>query len=59
MTDNETLNPCIRCLMLVAVCTAQATHFVSSDPADWNDGTWILPVESTIPNDAEGDMIRY
>lgn len=46
-------------LMLGAIGTAQAIDFVSSDPADWYDGTWIQPEESTIPNDAEGDMIRY
>lgn len=34
----------------------------SPDPADFQliyQGTWIQPAESTIPNNAEGDMIRY
>lgn len=46
-------------LLLGAIGTAQAIHFVSTNPADWYDGTWIAPAESTIPNDATGDMIRY
>ena len=30
-----------------------------SVPVDGFEGTWILPDESTIPNNADGDMIRY
>lgn len=31
----------------------------SNNPADWYEGTYVVPDESTIPNDARGDMIRY
>lgn len=46
-------------LVLGAIGTALANHVVSTNPADWYDGTWIAPAESAIPNNAEGDMIRY
>jgi thiosulfate dehydrogenase len=45
--------------MLGAIGIAQAHHVPSTDTADWFHGTWIQPAESTIPNNAEGDMIRY
>ena len=62
-------------LILGAVGTAQAQHLFSTNPADWwfgNPGTaaqtpgdpnaymiYVAPLESTIPNDATGAMIRY
>ncbi len=45
-------------LVLGAIGIAQAED-PSTNPADWFEGTWIQPAESTIPNNAEGDMIRY
>jgi thiosulfate dehydrogenase len=38
---------------------ARAGHVASTDPADWYDGTWVAPDESTIPNTGSGQMIRY
>lgn len=38
---------------------ARAADVYSPYPPDWYDGTWVAPPESSIPNDATGDMIRY
>ena len=57
-------------LILGAVGTAQAQHLMSTNTADWWYGNpestsgpdymiYVAPLESTIPNDATGTMIRY
>jgi thiosulfate dehydrogenase len=38
---------------------ASATSWLNVTPDDGYGGTWVKPAESTIPNNAEGDMIRY
>lgn len=46
-------------LLLSSLGVAFANHVASTNPANWYDGTWIAPDESTIPNTTQGDMIRY
>lgn len=49
-------------LLQTVAGTAEAFIGVCKDSADyacWYEGTWAAPSEAAIPNNAQGDMIRY
>ena len=44
----------------VAAVTSNDSNCANPDPTkNWYEGTWICPDEATIPNNAEGEDIRY
>lgn len=49
----------LKTALLIALSGVAGSSYASSNPADWFNGTWIAPLESSIPNDASGDSIRY